>query len=316
VLGLEKVTHWDRVVSLAASEARSFSWKEARDLVLSSLEPMGREYVDIARKGLTTARWADYAENSGKRSGAYSYGCHDSNPYILMNWTSSLRDVFTLAHELGHSMHSWYARQAQPYHLSGYKIFVAEVASTFHEIMLANHILKTMPNTPIARSIVAERMQGFEGTVLRQTLFATFEREAAALVDQGEALTPDVAETIFGDLTKEWFGPHYHFDPLTAHEWMIVPHFYSTFYVYKYATSQCASESLAEAMLANPEATRQSFLKFLRAGRSKPALDIMLDAGVNFLKPEPIDRAFASYGRMIDAAEKLWAASLGCEVKG
>jgi oligoendopeptidase F len=309
ILNLDQVYSYDRYVSLATGHDHfSISFSDACDLILKSLTPLGSEYVEIARRGLTEQRWVDWAENEGKRSGAFSWGTYDSNPVMLLTWTGGLRDLFTLAHELGHSMHSWFANQSQPYHLAGYTIFVAEVASTLNEVLLSDYILTHMPNTVLARDCLSHWLQGFEGTVLRQTQFATFEWEASRQVDAGDALTADAFDDLYGRLVREWYGPDSGFDPLNASEWMRIPHFYSTFYVYKYATSYCTSLALFEE-LKNPSSTnaaRERVLGLLKAGGSKSPLNILHDAGVDLRTPAPVEKAFLTYERFLDTAEKTY----------
>jgi oligoendopeptidase F len=248
----------------------------------------------------------DWAENEGKRSGAFSWGTYDSNPVIHMTWTGTLDNVFTLAHELGHSMHTFLSNRAQPYHLASYTIFVAEVASTLNEALLADHILTREPTTELGKEVLSQTLEGFEGTVLRQVLFATFERDAAAKVDEAIPLGPDEFDALYLALNKEWYGAEGGGLPLVAHEWMRIPHFYSTFYVYKYATSYCASAALLEALKENPTAARGRVMGLLQAGGSKPPMDILRDAGVDFSTPAPVERAFQTYKRNVDRARAVF----------
>lgn len=309
VLGLDQVYLYDRYVSLADHKTESkLSFSDACELILKSLAPLGEDYVAIARKGMSEERWVDWAENEGKRSGAFSWGTYDSNPVMLLTWTGSLNDLFTLAHELGHSMHSWLSNNNQPYHLAGYTIFVAEVASTLNEVLLSDYILSHMPESPLASDVLSHWLQGFEGTVLRQTLFATFERETSRRVDAGDSLTADSFDEIYSSLNKEWYGPECGFDTLNAHEWMRIPHFYSTFYVYKYATSYCASLSLFEELKkpGNQEIARKRILGLLKAGGSKSPLNILLEAGIDFRTPAPVENAFLAYERFVGRAESFF----------
>lgn len=308
-LGIDKVFLYDRYVSLAGQDQEfKISFKDACELILKSLAPLGADYVAAARKGLTEEKWVDWAENEGKRSGAFSWGTFDSNPVMMLTWTGSLNDLFTLAHELGHSMHSWMANNSQPYHLAGYTIFVAEVASTLNEVLLSDYILTQMPDSPLARDCLSHWLQGFEGTVLRQTLFATFERDVSRLVDNGEAMTADLFDKIYAGLVNEWYGPESGFEQLNASEWMRIPHFYSTFYVYKYATSFCASLALFEELkkAGNETAARGKIMGLLKAGGSKSPLDILLDAGVDFRTPAPVQKAFKTYERFLNSVEQMF----------
>lgn len=311
VLKIDNVFPYDRYVSLYKSETElKFSWEEGRDLVLEAIAPLGAEYVDIAKKGLTTERWIDRAENEGKRSGAFSWGTYDSRPYMLQTWTGTLSDVYTLAHELGHSMHSYLSHKNQPYHTASYTIFVAEVASTLNEALLTEHILKNKPNSDVAKSVISESLENFEGTVLRQVLFATFEREAAKIADQGEVFTPDALEALYLGLNREWYGAGALTTPdYVKHEWMRIPHFYNAFYVYKYATSYCASLALAKYLKDDPNTGTKLIFSLLKAGGSKPSLQILKDANVDFSTSKPVDDAFLNYRHNIERAEKAFGVS-------
>lgn len=310
ILNIPAVAPYDRYVSLFKGESESsFSWEEGRDLVLKAIEPLGSEYVQIAHTGLTTDRWIDRAENENKRSGAFSWGTYDSRPYMLQSWTGSLHDVYTLAHELGHSMHSYMSHKHQPYHLGSYTIFVAEVASTLNEALLTHYILKNMPNTDLAKSVMSETLGNFEGTVLRQTLFAEFEKQVALTADSGDVYTPDLLESLYFNLTKEWYGSHAEHNDLIKHEWMRIPHFYSSFYVYKYATSYCASLALYKCLMADPEEGRRRIFSLLQAGGSKSSLQILLDAGVDFLdqsNKNPVSLAFEKYHENLEEAARIF----------
>ncbi len=306
VLGLESVHHFDRYVSLSRGRTHSFSWSEACELVLKSVEPLGSEYVAIARRGLLEERWVDFAENKGKRSGAFSSGTYDSRPYILMTWNGTLSNLYTLAHELGHSMHTYFANNAQPYHLAHYTIFVAEVASTLNESLLTEYLLKNGNDKGLAEEVCSYWLKGFESTVIRQVLFAAFEREASRSVDGDEPLTADRLDTIYRDLNQEFYGMHGTIDSEVNHEWMRIPHFYSTFYVYKYATSYCASLSLLEKLQSAPEQGRNQVITMLKTGGSKSPLDTMMAAGVDFLGGNVFSDAFAIYEQNLARAEKLF----------
>ena len=305
ILKIDSVYPYDRAVSLYESKQNpSFSWEEGRDLVLKAIAPLGNEYVEIATKGLTQERWIDRAENEGKRSGAFSWGTFDSRPYMLQTWNGTLGDVYTLAHELGHSMHTYYSNRNQPYHNAHYTIFVAEVASTLNESLLSNYIITHMKGSDLAKSVLSENLENFEGTVLRQTLFAAFEREASKIVDQDETFTPEKLENIYLELNKEWYGDVSTYPDFIKYEWMRIPHFYSAFYVYKYATSYCASLALSEAFSVDENRAREQVFKILKAGGSKSPLEILKDAGIDFLTPVPVANAFKNYQKNIQRAEE------------
>ena len=311
VLNTDFVFPYDRRVSLAKQESEvRFTFEEACELVLAAVAPLGEEYVQIARNGLLVERWADWCENEGKRSGAFSWGTYDSNPVIHITWTGTLDDVFTLAHELGHSMHSYFSNHSQPYHLASYTIFVAEVASTLNEALLAKHILRTQSNTILGKAVLSQLLEGFEGTVLRQVLFAAFESTAAAQIDAGNPLAADDFEEIFLKLNQEWYGEKGGISPFSRYEWMRIPHFYSTFYVYKYATSYCAAQALQVQLLdPNPTtsaAARTRIFALLRAGGSKQPLEILRAAGVDLATANPIDNAFKTYRENINLGNALF----------
>jgi oligoendopeptidase F len=305
VLGIEKVEAFDRRVSLSNESTPEFyTYSQACSLILEAIKPLGEDYAEIATRGLSTERWVDYAENKGKRSGAFSWGTFSSNPVIHMTWTGTLDNVFTLAHELGHSMHSYFSNKTQPYHLASYTIFVAEVASTLVEGLLAQHLLKKFQGLPSMQNVISHQIEAFEGTVLRQVLFATFERDAAQKVDNGQPLGPDELDSIFHDLNKEWYGSEPH--KMVKCEWMRIPHFYSTFYVYKYATSYCASQSLLQNLNTNSTETQKKILGLLKAGGSKAPLEILKDAGVDFMTPDPVRNAFSLYRDSIRTGERTF----------
>ena len=306
ILNIPVVNPYDRSVSLYQSQSKNrFSWEEGKELVLNAVAPLGKEYVHIAKRGLTEERWIDRAENEGKRSGAFSWGTYDSRPYLLQTWNGTLNDVYTLAHELGHSLHTYYSNKSQPYHLAHYPIFVAEVASTLNEALLSHFLLTHMKNTDLAKEVLSENLKNFEGTVLRQTLFAAFEQKASEIVDGDETLTPERLEDIYLGLNKQWYGPACGMLDAIKHEWMRIPHFYSAFYVYKYATSYCASLALMENFLAQPDLAQKQVLRLLQAGGSQPPLDILKEAGIDFLSPKPVEDAFLNYKKNIALAEKV-----------
>ena len=307
ILKLDTVAPYDRSVSLFIQDIEPrFTWEEACELVLFAIKPLGEEYVSIAKKGLTEDRWVDRAENKGKRSGAFSWGTYDSRPYILQTFKGTLGDVYTLAHELGHSMHSYYSHRAQAYHNSSYTIFVAEVASTLNESLLTNYILNESNNIELMKTVISEAIQNFEGTVFRQVLFAAFEKEVAKISDIGGVFTPGILEDLYLSLIKEWYGESSCCPEFTKHEWMRIPHFYSAFYVYKYATSYCASLSLSEKLLSSPEEGLENIFSLLKAGGSRSSLDILKNAQVDLLSPDPIMNAFLHYARNIERAEKMF----------
>jgi oligoendopeptidase F len=318
-LGLDTLEAWDKYVPLSVDELPEFSWEEGRDTVLAAIAPLGTDYVEKARRGLTVDRWVDRAENAGKRSGAFSWGTYDSNPFMLQTWTNTLNDVYTLAHELGHSMHSLYSRTTQPYQYGQYTIFVAEVASTFNEILLTHHLRKH-PNPTVRFEVVSQAIENFEGTILRQTMFADFEWQCSKAVDAGEPLATSDFRDIYQNLLETWYGTktentqsdtgntttkHYNIHGLEGDSWIRIPHFYSSFYVYKYATSFITSIALYQRYLTLGDAAITQYFSLLKAGGSKPSLEILKDAGVDLLDPATFESAFVYYGNLLQELRGL-----------
>ena len=229
---------------------------------------------------------------------------------MMQSWTGTLGDVFTLAHELGHSMHSFYSHKNQPYHTGNYTIFVAEVASTLNESLLADYILNERGDKELSKMVISQMIENFEGTVLRQVLFATFEKEAARISDEGSVFTPQHLEDFYFNLNKEWYGDSCHFPELSKVEWMRIPHFYSAFYVYKYATSYCASLCLAEKLKNNLKAGQESIFNLLKAGGSLSSLDILKASGIDMLSSKPIENSFSNYEQNLEQAQKLFLGSV------
>jgi len=293
VLGLERLRTFDLYVPLVDRPQRSYSYPEARELVVAALQPLGAEYVEPLRQGLAS-RWVDVHETVGKRSGGYSLGVYGVHPYILLNWNGTLREVFTLAHEVGHAMHSYFSSRAQPHPTAEYTIFVAEVASTFNERLLTHHLLATTSDPRERAALVNDTLDTFRTALFRQTLFAEFELETHRAVERGAGLSADGLCELYGSLIADYYGPDLELDEEVRHEWSRVPHFYRAFYVYQYATGLVAATALARAVLSGDEGARQRYLQFLAAGSSKDSLDLLRDAGVDLTTPEPYLAAFAT----------------------
>lgn len=293
VLGLERLRTFDLYVPLVERPERSYTYQEARELVLEALRPLGADYVEPLRAGLAN-RWVDVHETVGKRSGGYSLGVYGVHPYILLNWNGTLREVFTLAHELGHAMHSYFSSRAQPHPTAEYTIFVAEVASTFNERLLTHALLETTTDPRERAALVNDALDTFRIALYRQTLFAEFELLTHQAVERGEGLSADGLCTLYGRLISEYYGPDLELDDEVRHEWSRVPHFYRAFYVYQYATGLVAATALARAVLEGDEVARQRYLAFLAAGSSKDSLELLRDAGVDLTTPEPYQAAFAT----------------------
>ncbi|MGR3952428.1 MAG: oligoendopeptidase F [Chlamydia sp.] len=305
LLKVETLHMWDLYVPLIPEADLTMNYDEAVQHILASLKPLGSEYVAILEKGLTKDRWVDKFENRSKRSGAYSSGCYDSHPYILMNYKNILRDVFTLAHEAGHSMHSYLSREAQPYQYAEYEIFVAEVASTFNETLLANFLLERVSTHEAKASIINERLEDIRGTLFRQTLFAEFELFLHESIEKGLPITPDILEERYLALTREYFGPDVYIDSEIGIEWARIPHFYYNFYVYQYATGISAALALADALETDGKKAQEAYLTFLKGGSSLFPIELLKRAGVDMTIDEPVDRAMQTFATLLEKFRSL-----------
>ena len=305
-LGLERLHHADMYAPMVKDVVVRHSWEQAVDTISQALKPLGREYVDVLRRGLTLERWCDRYENKGKRSGAFSSGGWFGNPYILMNYhDENLRDVFTLAHEAGHSMHSWYSVRSNPYSCYHYTIFEAEVASTFNEQLLAHHFLATTSDPSVRAAILGKQIEDFVATFFRQTMFAEFEWKVHQHAEAGGGLTLEYFTQTYQELLNAYFGPNVEFTQNSALECLRIPHFYRAFYVYKYATGIAAALALAQRVREGSEAERQDYENFLRSGGSRYPLESLKLGGVDMARPEPIQKALAVFGEQLDSFEQL-----------
>jgi len=304
VLKLDEIHHYDTYVPMVENIQSNVPWDGAVQQVMDSLHPLGAEYTSTLAHGLQDGRWCDRYENKGKRSGAFSYGTFTSPPYIMMNYKADVfSDVYTLAHEAGHSMHTWYARGAQLYQNYGYPIFLAEVASTFNEILLTEHLLQKTTDTKMRAYILNRQIDDLRGTIYRQTMFAEFEREAHAAEESGEALTLDGFKKIYRGLLNDYFGPRFVIDQELEIECLRIPHFYSAFYVYKYATGISAAVSLATQVLESGDAT--NYIDFLKSGGSRYPVETLCKAGVDMSSPAPIQAALDLFSRRVTELESL-----------
>lgn len=294
VMNLDKLDMFDMYNPLLPACRREYDFAEAVKLVREALAPLGGEYAEKLSLAFSQ-RWIDVPERRGKRSGAYSSGCYDSYPYLLLNYNRTLNDVFTLAHELGHSMHSFYSNATQPYHYAGYSIFVAEVASTTNEMLLFRYLLDRSSDREFRAFLLGHLADEIRGTIFRQTMFAEFELLAHELVEQGIPLSADLLNEKYAELNALYYGPEVDADPLIAVEWARIPHFYYNFYVYKYATGMSAAIQLAERLASGDPAGREAYFGFLKAGDSKDVLDIMKDAGVDLSTPAPVEAALSYF---------------------
>ncbi|MGA1820234.1 MAG: oligoendopeptidase F [Thermoplasmatota archaeon] len=303
-LEVEELHMYDVYVPLVKEFRRKVPFEEAKELVLEALAPLGSDILEIVKEGLSS-RWIDIYENRGKRSGAYSSGCYDSPPYILMNYDENIRELFTLAHEMGHSVHSYLSNRNQPHITADYKIFVAEVASTVNEILLLNHLMKVWTGKEEQAYLVNHYLESFKGTVFRQTMFSEFERDVQALVEGGVPLTPDLLCENYGRLNGSYFGPSMVIDRELELEWARIPHFYYNFYVYKYATSFCVANAIATRILDGDHEQLDRYLSLLEAGGSKPPLELLIDAGVDMRTTEPITEALKVFGGLVSRMDDL-----------
>lgn len=302
-LKLDAVHVYDLAAPLVAPKEEKMTYEQACQMVIESVAPLGAEYQQALRKGLIEDRWVDPFENARKRSGAYSSGCYDSMPYILMNFHGTLYDTMTLAHEAGHSMHSYFSRKHQPYIYADYSIFVAEVASTFNEQLLMDHLMKKAKTKSEKAYLLSDQIDRIRGTVIRQTLLAEFELKIHELAEQGQPLTPKLLNQIYIDLMRDYYGSNLVIDPEIEIEWARIPHFYSNFYVYQYATGVSAAMALHEQVLKSTEA-RDRYLKFLSSGGSKYPLEILKEAGVDMTTSAPVEAALARFAYLIRELRK------------
>ncbi len=299
-LGLEELHFYDTYVPIVSDVDFNMPYEEAVDTAIASLAPLGEEYCSIMRKGLMGG-WVDRYENRGKRSGAYSSGCYDSPPYILLNYEAgNINSLYTLIHEAGHSMHSYYSRENQPFISADYTIFVAEVASTFNETLLSKYLLEKYKDDNRMKAYILNReIDNIRATLYRQTMFAEFERRTHGLVENNEPLTLDVIRGEYFKLLDAYFGDHLVIDEVLTLEALRIPHFYSAFYVYKYATGISAAIALADKVLKEGNSARDDYLGFLKLGGSMFPIDELKTAGVDMGSPEPVKKAIDHFGDLV-----------------
>jgi oligoendopeptidase F len=306
-LGLDNLNFYDTYVPIVRDVAFDMSYEEAVATCVEALAPLGTAYTEVLQKGLLEG-WVDRYENRGKRSGAYSSGCYDSPPYILLNYENkNINSLYTLIHEAGHSMHSYLSCRSQPYVYHGYTIFVAEVASTFNETLLSAHLLKRYHNDARMQAYILNReIDNIRGTLFRQTMFAEFELRIHALAEAQEPLTLEVLTGIYRELLASHFGDHLVIDDALSLECLRIPHFYSAFYVYKYATGISAAIALANRVMQGEDGACDDYLRFLTLGGSQFPLDELLTAGVDMRSPAPVAQAIAHFGRLVDELKKVF----------
>lgn len=305
-LGVDELHMYDVYAPIAKAPEDKIPFEEAKEMVMAGLAPMGEEYLSVLKEGFEN-RWIDIYENEGKRSGAYSWGAYGTHPYVLLNYQGTLDHVFTLAHEMGHALHSYYSDKNQPFVNAGYKIFVAEVASTCNESLLIHHLLKITEDRETRAYLINHFLEQFKGTLYRQTMFAEFEKITHNMVEEGETLTSEVLCEVYYDLNKKYFGPDMVLDEEIAMEWARIPHFYNPFYVYQYATGMSAAIALSKKIMEKGEEGVVDYMKFLTGGGSKDPIELLKMAGVDMTGKEPIRKALELFRELLEQMEELLA---------
>ena len=303
VLGVDELHMYDLYVPMVAAADRRYTYEEAKSIVLEGLAPLGEEYLSLLKQGFDS-RWIDVYENEGKRSGAYSWGTYGSHPYVLLNFHGTLNDVFTLAHEMGHSIHTWYSDRNQPFTSAGYKIFVAEVASTCNEALLIRHLLKKAGSREEKAYLLNHFLESFRGTLFRQTMFAEFEDMAHKKAARGESLTAESLCSIYRQLNADYFGPAMTVDRQIDYEWERIPHFYTPFYVYQYATGFSAAVAISSRIMSGEPGALEGYKKFLSGGCSMKPIDLLKLCGVDMSTTRPVDEALGFFGELIEEFKK------------
>lgn len=303
IMKLDEIHIYDLYVPLVEELQSNMTYADAREAVIASVAPLGGEYQSFLKKGLQEDRWVDVYENQRKRSGAYSSGCYDSMPYILLNYHGTLNDVLTLAHEAGHSMHSLLSRKNQPYIYSQYPIFVAEVASTFNEQLLLKHLKSKAKSSKEVAYLVNYEIEGIRGTIFRQTMFAEFELQLHKWAEEGVPLTPTLLKQTYLQLNRDYYGPDLALDSELEIEWARIPHFYYNFYVYQYATGLSAALALFKQAMASG-AAKDRYLKFLSSGGRQFPLDLLKEAGVDMRSTQAVDSALSRFSELLGELKK------------
>ncbi|ELZ89294.1 oligoendopeptidase F [Haloferax sulfurifontis] len=302
-IGADELQMWDLYVSLTGDHGPEIPYEQAKEYIVEAVEPLGEAYQERMAEGLDD-RWVDVYENRGKRSGAYSAGTYDTQPFIMMNYQDDAASMFTLAHELGHSMHSELANDAQPWHDASYDIFTAEVASTVNETLLTEYLLENVDDDELRMHVLDEYLERFRSTLFRQTMFADFELQIHEVVENDGALTPDRFDEMYGDLKAAYYEPAATDDRI-AREWMRIPHFYYNYYVYQYATGISAAAAIVERIREEGESAAADYREALALGGSEYPLDVLQTAGVDMTEPEPIEDAMSVYAEFLDEAATL-----------
>ncbi|MED1918142.1 oligoendopeptidase F [Bacillus thuringiensis] len=304
LLGVDELHMYDLYVPIVPETDMKIPYDQAVSTIKEALHPLGEEYGRILEEGFSNG-WIDVHENEGKTSGAYSWGAYTSHPFVLMNYQDNVNNMFTLAHEMGHALHSYYSNHAQPYTYADYKIFVAEVASTLNEALLMNHLLETTTDKKQRMYLINHYLEQFRGTVFRQTMFAEFEKIVHAKEEQGEPLTAESLSTIYRELNVSYHGPDMVVDSEVDLEWARIPHFYRGFYVYKYATGFSAATSLSKQILEEGQPAVDRYLQFLKGGSSDYPLNLLKGAGVDMTSPTPVAEALSVFKELLEELEQL-----------
>ena len=304
LLSLDQLHYYDLYTPLTGSSGRKYTYQQAQQIILDAVAPLGESYTRIVREGFSS-RWIDVYPNRGKSSGAFSSGTYGSNPYIMTNFTGTLDSVSTIAHEMGHSMHTWHSNHTQPPQYAEYTLFVAEVASTVNENLLVEHLLKTERDPGERLALLNQYLENFKGTVFRQVMFAEFEKNAHEMAERGEALDPESLNSLYEGLVRDYFGPVLVMDDEVKYEWARIPHFYRPFYVYKYATGYTSAVALSEAVRTGGGQAVRRYLEFLSMGGSADPLDELRHAGVDLASPAPLHAALQKFESVLEEAREL-----------
>ncbi|WP_221372437.1 oligoendopeptidase F [Clostridium perfringens] len=304
LLNLDEIHMYDLYVPVIECKKEHLEYKDAISLVEEGLKPLGKEYLDIFNKGISEG-WIDVYENKGKRSGAYSWGSYDTMPYVLLNYNYELNDASTLAHEMGHSIHSYYTRKTQPYIYGDYSLFCAEVASTTNEILLIHHLIEKETDKNKKLYLINQELEQIRTTVFRQLMFAEFELKTHEAIENGESLTSEVLCKMWKDLNIKYFGEDMNVDEEISIEWARIPHFYSDFYVYQYATGYAAASSFANSILSKGEEAVEKYKGFLKAGGSMYPIDTLKMAGVDMTTAKPLKDTFNRFNELLDMLEEI-----------
>lgn len=305
ILGVDELHYYDVYAPLMGDLDLSYTYEEAKEMVKEAVKPLGEEYGKVVQRAFDE-RWVDVLPNTGKSGGAFSWGTYDSAPYLMTNFTGTIDSVSTLAHEMGHSLHSYLSNHTQPSQYAGYTLFVAEVASTVNENLMIEQLLSQDIKPEMRLYLLNQYLENFKGTVFRQAMFAEFEKIAHEQIEKGEALSAEYLSELYGELVQQYFGPTLVMDDEVRYEWARVPHFYNSFYVYKYATGYSSAVALSEAILKNGEKAVKPYLEFLSMGGSQYPLDSLKHAGVDLSTPAPVEAALQKFEEIVAQAEEVY----------